>query len=100
MPKISYQEDLKKMQSEYQTWKINSVSTKTDEYVHSFYTYISPALSFSKKKEENIVDLITPFPSLLSIDSPLHFLTFDKHPTPTIPVNYPVKGQKSSFTNV
>ena len=88
------------MQLEYQIWKINSVSTKTDEYVYSSYIYISPALSFPKKKEENIVDFITPSPSSLSIDSLLHFLTFDKHPTSTIPVNYPVKGQNSSFTNV
>ena len=37
--------------------------------------------------------------SSLSINSPLYSLTFNKHPTPTIPVNYPVKDQRSSFTD-
>ena len=100
MPKISYQGDLKKMQPECQTQKINSVFTKTDEYVYFSYTHISPALSFPKKKEENIVDLTTPSLSSLSIDSPLYPLTFNKHPTPTIPVNYFMKGQRSPFTNI
>ena len=88
------------MQLEYQTWKINSVFTKTNEYVHFSYTYISPALFFPKKKEENIVDLTTSFPSSLSINSSLHSLTFNKHPTLTIPVNYSMKGQRSSFTDI
>ena len=100
MPKISYQRDLKKMQLECQTQKINSVFTKTDEYVYSSYTHISPALSFPKKKKENIVDLITPSPLSLSINSSLHSLTFNKHPTPTIPVNYSMKGQRSPFTDI
>ena len=76
------------------------LSVGDDEYVYSSYTHISPALSFSKKKKENIVDLITPSPLSLSINSSLHSLTFNKHPTPTIPVNYSMKGQRSPFINI
>jgi len=91
---------LKKIQLEYQIWKINSVFTNTDEYVHSSYIHVSPAFSFPKKKEENIIDLTTLSLLSLFIDFPLHFLTFNKHPTPTILVNYPMKGQRSPFTDV
>ena len=86
------------MQPKCQIWKINSISTKTDEYVHPSFIYFSPTLFLPKDKAENLVDLTIPLSSP-SISNSQHSLTFSKHLTFTILVNHHMKSQESSFMN-
>jgi len=84
------------MQPECWTWKINSVSTKTNEYVHSSFTHISPTLVFSRDQEENLITSL----SLSSIGYSLHSSVFNKHSTSIALINNYIKSEESSFTDI
>ena len=96
IPEISYQGDLKKMQPKYQTWKINLVYTKTNEYIHSSFTHISLTLVFPRDKEENLITSL----SSPSINYFLHSPVFNKHSISTTLINNYIKSQKSSSPDI
>jgi len=84
------------MQPKCCTWKINSVSTKTNKYMHFSFIHIFSTFVFPRDQEENFTTLLL----LLFINYSLYPFVFNKHFTSIALINNYIKSQKSPSTDI